>query len=246
MVLPLSSPTVPESGSRLVLASAVALLAHYFNIHEGEAWVHAQQWTRHYSPDWVRLAVVEALYQGRYKLVSVQQILDLWGRRGKTLAHFNREFESLITVPLSEDMQASLRQVAQHEQMAHIEARRRQQRWLEPSVIPFPSQTPTPQEQPSPNPEVSQAPSPEEDPNLTPDPVALSPSSELAAPESVEPPQGDPDPDRAPSLDRPAPPVPESSATPMSQPPQRDGIHRFKPAQDSSGFDRKLLALAQL
>ncbi|NJL49022.1 MAG: hypothetical protein HC929_18135 [Leptolyngbyaceae cyanobacterium SM2_5_2] len=41
-------------------------------------------------------AITEALYQGRYKLVSVEHILQLWQRRGHPLRHFNREFESII------------------------------------------------------------------------------------------------------------------------------------------------------
>ncbi len=54
------------------------------------------QWLVQYPPLWLRSAVIEALYQGRYKAVSVWQILDLWQRRGQPLPHFNREFERMV------------------------------------------------------------------------------------------------------------------------------------------------------
>lgn len=53
-------------------------------------------WLHHYPIKWVRLAVIEALYQGRYKAISVEQILNLWQRRGKSLYRFNHEFERII------------------------------------------------------------------------------------------------------------------------------------------------------
>jgi len=53
-------------------------------------------WLNCYPTQWVRLAVIEALYQGRYKAISVEQILNLWQRRGKSLYRFNHEFERVI------------------------------------------------------------------------------------------------------------------------------------------------------
>jgi len=53
-------------------------------------------WLNDYSPNWVRLAAIEALYQGRYKAISVDQILFSWHRRGQPCPHFNPEFERLI------------------------------------------------------------------------------------------------------------------------------------------------------
>lgn len=53
-------------------------------------------WDRCYPSHWLRLAVIEALYQGRYKTVSVEQILAAWKRRGHALYHFNHEFERLV------------------------------------------------------------------------------------------------------------------------------------------------------
>ncbi|WOD41646.1 hypothetical protein [Nodosilinea sp. E11] len=53
-------------------------------------------WLEEYGSVWVSHAITEALYQGRYKIVSVDHILQLWQRRGQPIRHFNREFESII------------------------------------------------------------------------------------------------------------------------------------------------------
>lgn len=49
-----------------------------------------------FKPEWVRQAVIESLFQGRYKAVSVNQILHLWERKGEPNYHYNHEFERLI------------------------------------------------------------------------------------------------------------------------------------------------------
>ncbi|MEM0981874.1 MAG: hypothetical protein AAGH78_16580 [Cyanobacteria bacterium P01_H01_bin.58] len=49
---------------------------------------------------WIRSAVIEALYQGRYKALSVEQILKVWKRRGHPLKHFNHEFERVVLGPI--------------------------------------------------------------------------------------------------------------------------------------------------
>jgi hypothetical protein len=53
-------------------------------------------WLDQYPARWVPLSLVEALYQGRYKAVSIEHILRLWQRRGQPLYHFNHEFERII------------------------------------------------------------------------------------------------------------------------------------------------------
>lgn len=40
------------------------------------------EWLEQYPAIWLRLAVIEALYLGRYKAISVEQILTGWARRG--------------------------------------------------------------------------------------------------------------------------------------------------------------------
>jgi hypothetical protein len=75
----------------------VALLLHYiFDLGGYSARALVGHWLSNYPANWVRLAVIEALYQGRYKAVSVEQILGFWQRRGQALPHFNCEFERLV------------------------------------------------------------------------------------------------------------------------------------------------------
>jgi hypothetical protein len=54
-------------------------------------------WLKSYSSLWIRRAVVEALYQGRYKAISVEHLLNFWSRRGEPSFRFSSEFERLIT-----------------------------------------------------------------------------------------------------------------------------------------------------
>ncbi|MGB3768495.1 MAG: hypothetical protein WA947_18205 [Phormidesmis sp.] len=76
---------------------AAALLASYqFELggHDARQWVSL--WLEFYRPAWIRDAVIEALYQGRYKSVSVRQILELWNRRGQPIRHVTHEFEAAV------------------------------------------------------------------------------------------------------------------------------------------------------
>ena len=53
-------------------------------------------WLNHYRATWIRDAIIEAVYQGRYKVISVQHILSLWQRRGQPIRHFTSGFEQVI------------------------------------------------------------------------------------------------------------------------------------------------------
>ena len=55
-----------------------------------------KRWEKQYDPDWFLPAILESLYQGRYKAISVEYILISWQRRGKKIYHFTSEFERLI------------------------------------------------------------------------------------------------------------------------------------------------------
>ncbi len=87
----------PSGSEPTAVMDAADLLVHYsFELGEiGLAQLLAQ-WVQQYQARWVRLAVIEALYQGRYKAVSVEQILALWQRRQHPVYHFNHEFERLV------------------------------------------------------------------------------------------------------------------------------------------------------
>jgi len=73
------------------------LLSDYsFDVDTYTAEAMVTGWLQRFEPAWVSQAITEALYQGRYKMVSVDHILQIWQRRGQPLRHFNREFESII------------------------------------------------------------------------------------------------------------------------------------------------------
>ncbi|WP_017655283.1 hypothetical protein [Fortiea contorta] len=94
---------VPDSSPDL----ATALLIHYsFDLSGYSAGELIKRWQAHYPVDWLHLAVIEALYQGRYKAVSVQQILAFWQRRGQAIYHFNMEFERMICSKFPESLTA--------------------------------------------------------------------------------------------------------------------------------------------
>jgi len=81
----------------LVTDFVVALLIHYsFDLGGQTASELTQHWLKDYPASWVCQSVIEALYQGRYKAVSVEQILAFWQRRGQTMHHYNYEFERLV------------------------------------------------------------------------------------------------------------------------------------------------------
>ena len=87
---------------------AVTLLIHYsFDLGSYSASELTDCWTHDYSANWVRFAVIEALYQGRYKAISVEQILAFWQRRGVASYHFNHEFERLVCGNLPQTLAAS-------------------------------------------------------------------------------------------------------------------------------------------
>ncbi len=75
---------------------AIALLQHYsFDLGGYTIKDLTRAWAN-FKPEWVRQAVIESLFQGRYKAVSVNQILQLWERKGEPNCRYNREFERLV------------------------------------------------------------------------------------------------------------------------------------------------------
>ncbi|HEY9803935.1 MAG TPA: hypothetical protein V6D25_26590 [Leptolyngbyaceae cyanobacterium] len=97
------STSVPNTYAKL----AKALLIHYsFDLSGYSADELVNRWQKHYPSHWLHLAVIEALYQGRYKGISVQQILAFWQRRGQEIYHFNMEFERLICSKFPETLTA--------------------------------------------------------------------------------------------------------------------------------------------
>ncbi|MFB2835890.1 hypothetical protein [Floridanema evergladense] len=77
---------------------------YYFDLRGYQPCELVDSWLNYYPANWLRLAVIEALYQGRYKAVSVEQILIIWHRRNQALYHFNYEFETLICSKLPSEL----------------------------------------------------------------------------------------------------------------------------------------------
>lgn len=83
--------------ARNPVASTSALLLHYsFDLHNRSLNQVVSKWFNVYPPKWVVGAVVEAIYQGRYKVASVDCILFLWYLRGSPLQHFDYDFLNIV------------------------------------------------------------------------------------------------------------------------------------------------------
>lgn len=85
-----------ELGANPIATDAVALLNYYFELGNASADVLFEEWLDRYPASWIRLAIIESLYQGRYKAISVSQILEVWQRRHQVFQHFNYDFECLV------------------------------------------------------------------------------------------------------------------------------------------------------
>ncbi len=89
--------TAQPKPDNLIKRDAEALLQHYsFDLGNRPLQVVIAEWQTIFSLDWIKLAVIEALYLGRYKAVSVEQILRSWVRRKQPVPHFSYEFEHLV------------------------------------------------------------------------------------------------------------------------------------------------------
>jgi hypothetical protein len=81
----------------LSLAQARSLIDSYaFDLGRNHAEKLLECWLGMYHANWIRLATIEALYLGRYKAISIEQILNVWLRIGTPNPHFTYEFERLI------------------------------------------------------------------------------------------------------------------------------------------------------
>jgi hypothetical protein len=82
----------------LAIAQTVALITRYgFDLGTFTVEELMEKWLKSFHSNWIRLATIEALYLGRYKAVSIEQILAVWSRLGNPNTHFSHEFERLIS-----------------------------------------------------------------------------------------------------------------------------------------------------
>ncbi|NJL84279.1 MAG: hypothetical protein HC890_17615 [Chloroflexaceae bacterium] len=86
-----------DSPPDIEVEQAAALLTCYdFDLAGQNVQTLLKCWLVHYCAPWIRLAVLEALYLGRYKAISVEPILSSWQRRGMPTPHFTGDFERLM------------------------------------------------------------------------------------------------------------------------------------------------------
>ncbi len=79
------------------IAQTLSLIDSYaFDLQGRNAEEILQEWLNLYKSSWIRLATIEALYLGRYKIISIEHILNVWSRLGSPNPHFTHEFERLI------------------------------------------------------------------------------------------------------------------------------------------------------
>ena len=74
------------------------ILTKYYSFNLGSYQIKEliAKWTKLYPHHWLPLAVTEAIYQGRLKAVSVEQILNVWLKKGGISYSFNYEFIRLV------------------------------------------------------------------------------------------------------------------------------------------------------
>lgn len=86
-----------ELTPNLSLAQALSLIDSYdFDLKGKDTDKLLQSWLKLYQASWIKMATIEALYLGRYKAISIEQILNVWLRMGSPNPHFTYEFERLI------------------------------------------------------------------------------------------------------------------------------------------------------
>ena len=87
-----------DLNQNLAIAQIVTLMTSYsFDIDQNNVEELVQKWQKIYHVHWIYLATIEALYLGRYKAISIEQIMNSWLRLGQPKTHFGGEFERLIS-----------------------------------------------------------------------------------------------------------------------------------------------------
>ncbi|NJL99285.1 MAG: hypothetical protein HC924_10985 [Synechococcaceae cyanobacterium SM2_3_2] len=91
------SPATASSHPTLVAQFDTQEIANFlsrYSFDHGEMKLPTQVaiWQQDFAPDWIPAAILEALFQGRYKLASIHQILLMWRRRGIPRLSFDHDF----------------------------------------------------------------------------------------------------------------------------------------------------------
>jgi hypothetical protein len=78
------------------LAAWILLASYSFHQGSNELEQLINSWIKKYPGKWIIAAIVEAIYQGRYKVDSVSKILESWSIRGYPVHHFDHEFADIV------------------------------------------------------------------------------------------------------------------------------------------------------
>jgi hypothetical protein len=93
----------PLSMIQSIQNTIAALIAHYgLELEDSQVDDIVRPWLDRYEPTWVVKAIVESLYRGRYKVTSVDRILQDWARIGQPRYWFSAEYERGILSKLPE------------------------------------------------------------------------------------------------------------------------------------------------
>lgn len=97
-IVPVERESAMADAVKETTANQVGELLTQYSFDLGGYAAHqlVSHWMQQFPAHWLKIALVEALYQGRYKAISIEQLLTFWQRRGQPIYHFNAEFERII------------------------------------------------------------------------------------------------------------------------------------------------------
>jgi hypothetical protein len=75
----------------------VSLIVRYgFDLGGQQAAALVRLWSNKYDRTWLLPATIEALNRGRYKVASIEQVLQSWQRQGHMTVRFDQEFAQMV------------------------------------------------------------------------------------------------------------------------------------------------------
>jgi hypothetical protein len=75
----------------------VAIIVRYgFDLGGQQASTLVRLWGSKYDRSWLLPATIESLDRGRYKVASIEQVLQGWQRQGKMVTRYNTEFAQMV------------------------------------------------------------------------------------------------------------------------------------------------------
>jgi hypothetical protein len=75
----------------------VSLVVRYgFDLGGQQAAALVRLWGSRYDRTWLLPATIEALHRGRYKVASIEQVLQSWQRQGHMTVRFDQEFAQMV------------------------------------------------------------------------------------------------------------------------------------------------------